>query len=1576
MPTQLDYIKESFEDTVEEERQREEDSFQRFKDELPTTIEKYRQERDEREHYHERFKMSLNMRDSVRYSILNPTIAEKYSQREGTEIPGPGLGGAFMQGITFGHEELFGEYGGGLEPQSVGESAASFAGALATTIPLFLASRYPFAVAFAGETASTLMSRIAVEVGGGLITDTAIVLPEDGLGNEEKAGLVMLGVVASMLMPAPLGKAIKKAITVTGEGVSIKEIARKTVERGVKEGIQSVERPVEELLPKVIRPSQLKTETARKAVDRYSMHGESAIAGINDVTEAIHDKWNGILDHEIMKVDKFLIKDKSEITKQGMHAFDENIRPIFDELGALSPRELKYTLDKLENLDLNIYPPETVLKEIRLRNSKAWAKDYKKYNDRILSDSEVDPTFISSVDPVFNKSKAIIDDAVYSLERADQNLTIGLPTYTTAKGRELYELALKEASENSNNALQNPELKDLLTDLDTFIKYIRDENLEFGVSPGFARSSEIKKLSDNLVKLGDIYANRPDLLEAQLKEMVNLAVSSTDSAERQFLNQLQILSKHRAKAEELEVAEVLRNYHSGGKVPRINTVGVYNKSKEALKEQLKSQPEYNKYDLMTFQAGDESRAAIMQMDQELEQQATMLLNDSWDKVVPILTDNVGNPSRIRQNVISTRAALGDIPAKDTILYESRQRRDVTFNAVARDSVLSDLSWGGPTKKGGPSKPVDKTGDLLKGVTPPDMDAALIRNTLGHNPASKFLGELKTNIEVFANKLKVSGDTDGAKVLNRVLRYMDEMVHSRREYLDMNQNFNDRRDALFTKWKEQNITDHVIKAVDEVSVQANKMQRDGAPLNEIETWITGYVNKQSKEVQVAYREAREFETDKFNMLVDFVHSINNKYGLSIDPPTYRPGYVHFAYDGDFLFHIKNEEGVFKIPFTSKAQLANALNELSDRGHNMDSVDFMIEPRWASDVEDFAIADSAMKDGSAFGISNKELQDMYTKTGKFKAETVLDVVWGGIEHRILGLESRKKAVVNAWAISDRLTARYVNLMEHSIKISQAVEALKESKFGELEGQVRQWANDVFGKSRNFEQDVDKHLQFIHNVIDKVPGARYVADANGLRKGARPLRVGIDMLASTGRLLSIGFNPMTALIQLTQGLTNVAPVLGAKNFYQGWRNIKKFMVAGSREAKLATKAAIFLRYSDDMGKITGLNNLRSSSGWGLQRTIKKPWAAQSGLEYTLDTIEHYSMMPFNAAENRQRLATLWAAMRDGEQKAKRILEGKKGKESTYDVIENLAEVMGKSVDDESVIDAYALKMLDKLQFDFDIPGVTALARNPLFKLPMQFKTYFFQELEFLMGRKMPLTNSERFKSLAVFLGLGGVAALPFSEDVDAITTKIFGKSPMLWLYSNAPDIVTAGFPGLVNINLSPLINAGGTRSMNLLPGFGGILTSKLWRAYEDYTKGRGNLVESILGTSTMTRNFMEAMEMWKYGGVYAPGGTTQLREGGKLAAFGESLGVSTLTNAKQHKLEWELYRIEKGNAYQRRIDKERIVKSEDPYRLGQRLGYERKLIKQWLKERKEGKTRVDTTSKEVREQVIQDYGLDQIK
>ena len=275
---------------------------------------------------------------------------------------------------------------------------------------------------------------------------------------------------------------------------------------------------------------------------------------------------------------------------------------------------------------------------------------------------------------------------------------------------------------------------------------------------------------------------------------------------------------------------------------------------------------------------------------------------------------------------------------------------------------------------------------------------------------------------------------------------------------------------------------------------------------------------------------------------------------------------------------------------------------------------------------------------------------------------------------------------------------------------------------------------------------------------------------------------------------------------------------------------------------------------------------------------------------------------------------------------------------------------MDDEAVHDQYAIDMLFDLNFDFDVTGLSRFARNPFTKVAAQFKTYFTQELEFLLGRKMELTATERFQSLAMFTAFGGIMAMPFAEDVDNLVTWATGTSPKLWAYDNMPDVLIAGFPAVAGVDMSGAISLGGARTLSpltdLMDWRQGVFLSKMWGAYTKVEAGRNNIPEALLRSNSMLNKMLDAKEMWETGRVLSPGGTRTVAEGGKLTAIGAGIGINTFKNQRLRNLYNVGNKIEKVKRRKNTDVRKEVVHSDQPYKRARELGVDPKQVTAWLK------------------------------
>lgn len=1491
--------------------------------------------------------------------------------------------GAFMQGVSQDREDLFGRFGEG-EPHGIVEHGLKFAGTLLPLVAGTAFLRVPFGYAMAQAGLEGTLASIAAEIGGGAVgADVPFVLLQNKMSTNEKFGTIALGVFANALLPGSMQvKQIartfvhggEEGITYTGAKMAAKEFGKegytkqgnvyRKFESILDQATEGIEASKEEVTPNFLKPDQFQSAVVKDVVRNSDSYGEAILDSFTEVTNKIRENVDSYVLEQQKRLDGFRLTPE-EVVEHVNQNINAEVDRLFNYAGHLTPKEEQIVYNSIKNEAWHTggIDPQVLANEIRVRNGRK-VLDYETaanpedaYDQRLFNSAvEVKGKngAIKKVDQSLPRFQERVDDMIGTLQQVDNNAYNRLRPFTSDKERERLFNLFDEVETNINTAWQREEVKQLKQDLDQIVSLMGDPNLPFNVGEGYAMKA--RGLPEAIITAAEIYKARPDILEAQLKALTEAITKGDEAAGIRYRDALREVEKYRHQLEHEQVDAVLKAYTMGEEIPKINSMSVYNAAKESIKQMLRGTPEFA--DLATeveqvakFMPPEQSKPMIDQLNAQLDEEVGFILGD-WDTAVKAMDADPLN-HKLEKAATAYHAATGNPAAVDKVQFinnqAGHQRMAEPMAYMSADSpahVEPSAGAAGYGKKveGEISMPDRGVRSGENPYSPADFDPSFNRAKVGSGFISRNLGSFFANIGVYKREVEKLGDEEGIKIMNELEKEINDFRSAYNIMADDIGKKHEQFDNLFNGWRKdrtlEGATQHVVY---EVSKQANKMEREGATPETIVSWIDDYVAKQSADVQREYGTFRGYMNDQFTELQNAVLGINQKYNINIPVPVYRPGYMHFAYEGEFL--VKFSNGTV-IPVADSAGLAKALNELVERGVNFDDLSYQIVPLWSDVVEDFSLADKVLKDGSAFGITHKQLKDIVATQGKFTPDTVMKAVWGGMEERMLSLEKSKKGLYSATAISTRLSTRYVHMIEPTIRMRQMFNKLQKAGFINVAEEVKVWANDVMGISRNAEHNWDKQFNKIHDYINVIPGARYIADSFGMNEGARPLRSAVNMLASVGRMLSIGFNPMTALLQTTIAPMNIFPLVGMRNYFKSLRELDDFFVDG-RWSALARKSNIHLR---QIGK--------SGSGFLDQMRISKPRVTQTGLEYALDRTGYASMFMFNGVENVVRLASLKAAVKDAEQKSAKIIAGKAGKSHTYKLLNTISKQLDLPVSSPTVHDEYAYRMLEVMNFDFNTTGLNQLARNPFFKLPMQFKTYFFQEMEFIMGRKIPLTATERFKTIGAMVALGGIASLPFADELDDVMTWMTGKSPKLWMYENLPDVIAAGFPALANINMSPLMSVGGTRSLALFPGIEGVLLNKLRRAYTEKSTGQKTALQAILGMSSLFRNFTEGWEMAHTGKILSPGGTAVVRRGGKLAAFGEALGIQTTQNTVSNELQSYYSSIKRGISSQRTSDRKRILGSLNPYRKGKELGYDREQVKQMLDNANE--TRIEQSPK----------------
>ncbi len=193
--------------------------------------------------------------------------------------------------------------------------------------------------------------------------------------------------------------------------------------------------------------------------------------------------------------------------------------------------------------------------------------------------------------------------------------------------------------------------------------------------------------------------------------------------------------------------------------------------------------------------------------------------------------------------------------------------------------------------------------------------------------------------------------------------------------------------------------------------------------------------------------------------------------------------------------------------------------------------------------------------------------------------------------------------------------------------------------------------------------------------------------------------------------------------------------------------------------------------------------------------------------------------------------------------------------------------------------------------------LARDPVSKPYMQFKTFVTQEIEFLLGQKIPLTRAQQIKAWGIFGLLGGAMGMPFVTDINNFTNLFFEVDIEQWMANNAPDVVNYGVPALIGQGYSIRQMAGfpevaDSFGMTNFPG--GVLQGKARSAWYNYKTGRRSGLEAFVRSSTIADRIWQTAELTEHGRTFR--GDWSIK-GGFWTGVGQISGIRTIENERNH-------------------------------------------------------------------------------
>lgn len=888
-------------------------------------------------------------------------------------------------------------------------------------------------------------------------------------------------------------------------------------------------------------------------------------------------------------------------------------------------------------------------------------------------------------------------------------------------------------------------------------------------------------------------------------------------------------------------------------------------------------------DMLLASMGDQISAARWMADDILRQRN--IVNNIVESRL-VVAPGVTLENSIDDLFINPRASLDPFPART--------------NVTPAGDTVNPKDTGGTPKGGGPDSGDANTAtsyskELDTSTLTGDEQAQMVSEAATQGLLGGISGLTRrlfsTPKHIARHAQKVFKSPILQKAMGQVVDFFDESYRARINLLRTLQEDLNPRLTAFHGWVEANGTvgTNLLKMLDEVSEYADSLMvspsgkrlenpRHYAKIRPLVEQRIRDVLSTSPELKEGYRyweDVRTFILNKVNSSIDEYNTAVRDGLLSGEELKHlvdRPGWVPFIYNGSYMLRIvrRNAAGELErhsLGVVQDLQSAHArILKLLD-GQNLDGK-LILEPRLIDDVTDvIALRDSVGSLDDAFGIDASELKRSI-EAGEFTPDTVHQVFYGNKLHRMMSDRDMKMGIQQSLAIAGRMGMRFSSYIHMGRRGRELALSLNNLGLHRWSDYVKVHAEDVMGMARTSERLVDGYLTGIVEGMHRIPFISQGLQQMGIHPHGRTTRAITSGITLFGRLAAIGVNPATAIIQTFILPTNVAPWVGWKNAIWATKYVPKILRKSlSAEDKMfLQKGGVTLRHGGDIMADAG----------------KRHDILLSHGQKALNKLDEIGMYMFNSSEDGVRGVTMFAARRQAQMElAPKILRGTADPKSPQvRLLDRIAKQMGKGVDDIDVAEEYAIQSMKETSFDFDVTGLSELARNPIAKPFMQFKSYFFKELEFLFGRGgLDMTWKQKVQALGMFTAIGGLLALPGVEEIDQISTAVLGFSPKLYVMAYMPEMFSMGLPALAGIDLSSRANIGSfTQAFNpkQLFGVGG---SKAKQAIGGIlgAASRGELpsFSESFGTVTAMRNLQETYQLLTTGRVSDRYGNTVVSE-----------------------------------------------------------------------------------------------------
>lgn len=1393
--------------------------------------------------------------------------------------PSPGLYESFIHGLTL-HRV-------GEAPDTIGGYVANLTGELAGIVALSILADTGFG---------------ALGIGGGLLGT---------IGREALVGGVVSAITPEKdpYLPIVFG-------ALGGAGNLLGRVLRGAPKEVIKEVATTIpaKQDVKHIFDLLVKPSELEKTISKVPISTIGIKPEEATTLRTALEEDI-TKFSTLAE----RLNSLEFEAREKVSQEVKNfIFSKYKEPELLNIGIKTVK--KDLLDTLRSFNRPLTPEELDVFEKRIIETPFMDKQaLKNQIDRYFLGKQFKTTADKSRIN-FDEVLQVADKFNRKLTRYEQAYQVGLlPKSPIFEVEKKATQVMKKIEDLETQLIrENPEYKNLLKEADLTLDSIYRNRLT-GITPEFTKAKEYLTFVENVAKFispaeTNLRAERAlEVLRDSTKVANDVLKAITKDAEKFF--------KPGRKDVGTAVGEVLNNIDLG-KIPppkqlaklreplfnyirdRISTLDTYLLPEDIIAQRRQI---WNKLILgLESPAEKDTMEEIIQIKKamvesivqdlpQVERIAQATGDRFFEKAVLLYRASLGD--RGSMSILQTLNKTDDFSHDEDMLFrrfllspEVAPEEATPFTTVTKTDLIippdkpsaSTPSGtpppGGLGSEGGapPGTPPSGTSPTKPMINPKDPEALAGVAEDIKKDISGFARAIRSPIGYFRGLAEKAKTPEYKEMFSTLAKYFEDVEDARIEIRRANQEGLTPLLSRFEKMIFQDNPPDVAKAglelIDQVSKKANELLDSGLSREAVEKEIEDLVSKQAENVQSIYRAFRgigdwilEYTNKaitRYNELID----LGKLRGKKLPLIERRPGWVPFLYEGDYFVYLKDSGGtraktIIKLEeaMDSDSQLRSFIKDFLTKNPDWEGT-IVLEPRFLTATEDATMLASLLKDADQlFGVTSKEIKRLMTE-GKFTPKNVKDVFFGSLLPREWNLESRRIDSLKALVMNGVSAIRFANYLVPVRQGINLIDTLKSFNLPKTADYLQTYINHLLGRSGKVEALLDDILQGAMKHIFKVPLANKVLNSFGIREDGRIVRNVLTGLNFLNRMVILGFNPSSPLINTALFITNVLPVVGIKHAKWALSHLPYVYGKGTPQPirELLREAGLDL--------IVG--------GLGGSESLLTPSVVASRPLRFAKKLDSWSMWLWNQSEKVTRGASLLAGYRQGEELAMKLAKGKVPKSWQEKLLVDSAKKHGVEVTNPTALKEYAKRITRITNFTYDASDLPELLRATPLKSFTQFKTFMLKEYEFLLGLKKD-NPTEFLLSLGLIAGLGGMLALPGMQELDGLSRLLFGFSPKEWAYSNMPEVFAAGLPALFGIDLSSRLNPGDVSYLfNLdLASLGGAFPTKLKDAISlMFREGKEDQALRMLSPSAL-RTLMDSYSILTGKGIQDPysGGIT---------------------------------------------------------------------------------------------------------